>query len=101
MKPLRGKAYDFPLGVLGASLKIQNITDLLGQDLAGEGLMQEGNFLAPHALADEGVVGIAGDVEEIDLRPQVSEAADQLRAPHFRHDHVSDDQVNGGAVLLT
>ena len=32
--------------------KIENVADFVGQDLAGEGLVQEGNFLAAHALAN-------------------------------------------------
>ena len=89
-------------GVKRGSMKlvIEEVADFASQNLVGEGFLQEGNLFAADALANEGVVGIAGDVEEFDLRPESQQSLNQLGAAHSGHDHVGDDQMNRLAILL-
>ena len=53
-----------------------------------------------HPAPDDLVVGVARDVEHLEVRPLGRQALDQLPAADLRHHHVSDEQVDGALVAL-
>src|SRR6266436_1944913 len=87
-------------GVDGARRCAEDLVDLEGQRVRREGLGEEGHARAQDAVADDGIIGIAGHVEHFHIRTQGLEPLGELAAAHLRHDDVGDHEVDGALVAL-
>jgi CheY-like chemotaxis protein/two-component sensor histidine kinase len=69
-----------PENVPDCGLTGEHLAHLAGQGLAGEGLLQEVGLGLQHAVADHRVVGVAGQVQHLQPRPQLAQPLGLLAA---------------------
>ena len=69
--------------------------------MQGEGLLQKRGAGFESAFVDDGVLGIAGQVQHFDLWPQSGDALGQFPPAHSGHDDVGDQNVDGSGLGLS
>ena len=65
-----------------------------------ERLGQEIELLVVGQALVEGVLGVAGYEDDLDLGVALLELLHQGRTVHLRHDHVGDDEINRSVATL-
>ena len=78
----------------------ERLLDRDGELLQRERLRQEVEVLALRQVLAEGVLGIAGDEDDLQVRPRLAQLAEQRRPVELGHHHVGDDEVDLAAGLL-
>src|SRR5258708_6455377 len=82
------------------SSSIHEALDGLDELLEREGLRQEHEVLALRQIARKGVVGVAGDENDLGVQSAFAQLRQHRRAVHFRHDDVRNDKVDRLARVL-
>src|SRR4051812_47688226 len=77
--------------------RVKDLAEFGPQVLGREGLHQEARAGARDRLPRSRVVGVARDEQRRGGRMLLADAADDVAAPHARHDDVADDAVHGAA----
>src|SRR6202041_545110 len=62
------------------------------------GFLQEGHAAFEHAVAEDAVVSVAGDVQHFEAGTGGGEARGEFTAAQARHHHVGDEQLNHSGV---
>src|ERR1700732_2452420 len=75
-------------------LTVENFTNLLCQRLQVEGLLQECHAALENAIAEDAVVGVTGDVEDLHVRLRRAETRCYFTAAEPRHDHVRNENLD-------
>src|SRR4029077_648709 len=65
-----------------------------------KGLLQEGRSWFEYAVVDDGVFGVAGEEEYLDLRTASGHALREFTSTHARHDDIGDQEVDGSLILI-
>ena len=86
-------------GLAGSRLPPERLLDRDGELLERERLGQEVEVLAVGQVLLEGLLGIARDEDDLELRPGLAELAQERRPVELRHHHVGDDEVDLAACL--
>ncbi len=77
----------------------EDFADFAGEALQGEGFLQESFLAVGGGGAGEGVLGVAGEVEDFDAGARGQELLDEFVAAEAGHDNVGDDKVDGVGVV--
>jgi len=76
-------------------LRAEDFADFAGEALQGEGFLQEGFLGIGDERGGEGVLSVAGEVEDFGAGTRRQELLDQFVTAKARHHDVGDDEVDG------
>lgn len=74
---------------------LHDLFDLARQFIEAEGLGQEMDIGAAVETLAKGLLGIAGNTDDLDLRPVLLNPFNQGGTVHIGHDNIGDQQVDG------
>ena len=92
--PEAGKSW----GGRRGGLAFQDFADFVGEILQVEWLLEERDAAFQDAVAKNAVVGVAGNVENFQLRARDGKARDEFASAEARHDDVGDENVNRSSM---
>src|SRR5207244_10299236 len=78
---------------------VEELADLGGEDAGGERLGEQLDPLGELPLPGDRLLRVAGDVEDVHLRPERPRQLHQLVPAHARHHHVREQEGDGPGVL--
>ena len=81
-------------------LGIQHFANFACKRVRREGLLQKHSVRRQKAVIRNGVVGVTGNKENLDVRPYRAQLVGQFRAVHGGHDHVGNQQVDSFRIIL-
>src|SRR3984957_11315202 len=85
-------------GFGGGRFSVEDLADFLREGFQVERFLQESDAAFQNAVAEDAVVGIAGDIENFDFGPRGGDSSGEFATAEPRHHYVGDEDVNRPSV---
>ena len=78
---------------------VEDISYFGGELIFRKRLLDEVNLFIEDAMMGDDIGGVARHEDDFELRVECEELLGEFAAIHFRHDHITDEQVNAVLIL--
>src|ERR1700719_404841 len=85
-------------GFGGGGFSVEDLADFLSEVFQVERLLQEGDATFQDPMAEDAIVGIPRNIEDLEFRPSGCDSGDEFAPAEPRHHHVGDKNVNRASV---
>src|ERR1700757_1579613 len=85
-------------GFGGGGFSVEDLADFLREVFQVERLLKEGDAAFQDAMAEDAVVGVAGDIKNFDFGPRSCDSSDEFATAEPWHHHIGDEDVNRSSV---